>query len=257
LDYFKENIERLKNELANKTFSDTINISNSNDFQAIYFAQHLYQPLLYINGKAFSVEGVENAIKIAPVPLNKGERDFVSDVKCFYNKHTDFFSDKSLYLLRNKSKQGIGFFDVHGFYPDFLLWLVVGKKQYITFVDPKGISRLRSFADPKIQLAKVIREEIEPRLDDPDVVLNSFIISNTPINVVGYWADFKDKTLLDSEDMNLFNKHHIYFQYEQSEVYVELMLDAIMKSFTYKDQCTLELKKEENLSYISKAAELF
>ncbi len=228
LDFFKDNIERLKRELENNAFADTINISNSNDFQAIYFAQHLYQPLLYINGNAFNVEGVENSIKITPVPLNKGERDFVADVKLFYDRNRGFFSDKSLFLLRNKSKQGIGFFDVHGFYPDFLLWLVVGEKQYITFVDPKGIARLRSFDDPKIRLANVIREEIEPRLNDSNVVLNSFIISNTPIREVGHWAGFNENAVLTEKDMQKFNEHHVYFQLEQTEVYVKKMIEQIL-----------------------------
>jgi hypothetical protein len=228
LDFFKENIQRLKTEIENKSFAETINISNSNDFQAMYFAQHLYQPLLYINGDAFKIEGVEKAIKIAPVPLNKGERDFVADVKLFYEKNADFFSDKSLYLLRNKSKKGVGFFDVHGFYPDFLVWVVVGTKQYITFVDPKGITRLRSFDDPKIQLANVIRNEIEPRLNDSDVVLNSFIISNTSIREVSHWAEFDEKALLTEKDMKVFNERHVYFQYEQSETYIKDMLLQIL-----------------------------
>ena len=186
--------------------------------------------MLYINGKAFSVDGVENAIKIAPVPLNKGERDFVTDVRLCYERNSEFFADKSLYLLRNKSKQGIGFFDVHGFYPDFLLWLIVGNKQYITFVDPKGISRLRSFEDQKIQLANVIRKEIEPRLNDPDVILNSFIISNTPIREVSHWVGFNDKAVLTEKEMKQFNEHHVFFQYEQSEVYVKEMLERILIS---------------------------
>ena len=228
LDYFKENLERLKQEIADKTFASTIDISNSADFQAMYFAQHLYQPLLYINSKAFNIEGVEKSIRIAPVPLNSGEKDFVNSMKLFYANNPEFFADKALYLLRNKSKQGIGFFDAHGFYPDFLVWLVVGDKQYITFVDPKGIRQLRSFSDPKIQLAKVIREEIEPRLNDPDVVLNSFIISNTSIKEVSHWTGFNDKVLLDDKDLKLFNDNHIYFQYEQSETYVKDLLEKVL-----------------------------
>ena len=230
LDYFKENLERLKQEIADKIFASTIDISNSADFQAMYFAQHLYQPLLYINSKAFNIEGVEKSIRIAPVPLNSGEKDFVNSMKLFYANNPEFFADKALYLLRNKSKQGIGFFDAHGFYPDFLVWLVVGDKQYITFVDPKGIRQLRSFSDPKIQLAKVIREEIEPRLNDPDVVLNSFIISNTSIKEVSHWTGFNDKVLLDEKDLKLFNDYHIYFQYEQSETYVKDLLEKVLNS---------------------------
>lgn len=230
LDFFAENLNKLKNELADKSFARTINISNSNDFQALYFAQHLYQPLLYINYGAFGVEGVEKSIKIAPVPLNGGEKDFVSSVKLFYENNPEFFADKSLYLLRNKSKQGIGFFDVHGFYPDFLVWLVVGNKQYITFVDPKGIRQLRSFDDPKIQLSNVIRTEIEPRLNDADITLNSFIISNTSIREVSHWAGYDNKALLGEKEMLEFNKHHVYFQYEQSETYVKMMLEQILQN---------------------------
>ena len=230
LDYFKDKLDLLKQEIADKTFARTINISNSNDFQALHFAQHLYQPLLYINTNAFPVEGVDKAIKIAPVPLNSGEKDFVNSLKRFFDENTSFFTDKELYLLRNKSKQGIGFFDVHGFYPDFLVWLVVGNKQYITFVDPKGIRQLRSFDDPKIQLAKTIREEIEPRLNDPDVILNSFIISNTSIREVSHWTGLNNKALFGEKEIMEFNKHHVYFQYEQSEAYVKKMLEQILQN---------------------------
>ena len=177
---------------------------------------------------AFGIEGVEKSIKMAPVPLNNGEKDFVSCIKLFYDENPDFFADKSLYLLRNKSKQGIGFFDVHGFYPDFLVWLVVGNKQYITFVDPKGIRQLRSFDDQKIQMAKTIREEIEPRLNDPDVILNSFIISNTSIREVSHWIGFDNNALLGKKEIVEFNKHHVYFQYEQSETYIKDILSSII-----------------------------
>lgn len=33
----------------------------------------------------------------------------------------DVFDDKSLFLLRNKSKVGMGFFEAVNFYPDFIL----------------------------------------------------------------------------------------------------------------------------------------
>jgi hypothetical protein len=228
-EYFADNLKKLQSAIANKKFASTINISNSQDFQALYFSQHLYQPLLYINANAFVVDGVEQAIKIAPVALNKGERDFVNDMKHFYEDNHAFFTDKELYLLRNKSKKGIGFFDVHGFYPDFIVWLVVGDKQYISFVDPKGIRQLRAFDDPKIRLAKVIRDDIEPRLNDPNVILNSFIISNTPLKEVRHWANFSDKAILSNEEMKLFNEHHVYFQEDQNEVYIKEMLEMVLK----------------------------
>ena len=138
--------------------------------------------------------------------------------------------------MRNKSKQGIGFFDVHGFYPDFIMWLIAGSKQYITFIDPKGIRHLRSFNDPKIKLAKIIRTEIEPRLCDSDVVLNSFIISNTPITAVSHWIANKDKTVLDAQDFKTFNENHIYFQYQQSEVYIRDIFESLIGLCTHRQQ---------------------
>ncbi len=236
LNNIADNLNKFKQSIEENKFSDTINISNSNDFQALHFAQHLYQPLLYLKADAFTIEGVEKSVKITPAPLNKSERDFVMDVKRFYEDNPDFFADKSLYLMRNKSKQGIGFFDVHGFYPDFIMWLIAGSKQYITFIDPKGIRHLRSFNDPKIKLAKIIRTEIEPRLCDSDVVLNSFIISNTPITAVSHWIANKDKTVLDAQDFKTFNENHIYFQYQQSEVYIREIFESLIGLCTHKQQ---------------------
>ncbi len=230
LDYFVDKLTEVKASLADATFAATVNISNSSDFQALYIAQHLYQPLLYINHRAFTVDGVENSIKIAPVALNSGERDFVNSIQRYYDSHPDFFADKQLYLLRNKSKQGVGFFDVHGFYPDFLVWLVVGQKQYVSFVDPKGITHLRSFDDPKIQLYKTIRTDIEPRLNDPDVVLNSFIISNTPLARVSHWAGLNHTAVPGAKEYKMFNDRHVYFQSEQSETYIGQMLNTIINS---------------------------
>lgn len=81
--------------------------------------------------------------------------------------------DKELYLLRNKSKKGIGFFDASGFYPDFIVWIIAGSHQYISFVDPKGITRLKHFSDSKIELHKEIKV-IEKSLSGDDITLNSY-----------------------------------------------------------------------------------
>lgn len=230
LDYFVEQIDELKQQLSDKTFARTINIGNNQEFQALYIAQHLYQPLMYLNPSVFDVPGVDTPIKIAPVALNRGERALCNDIVKFYNGNPAFFADKQLYLLRNKSKKGIGFFDVHGFYPDFLLWLVVGEKQYISFIDPKGILHLQGFDDPKIMLHKVIREEIEPRLEDPDVILNSYIVSNTDMARVSHWAGLSHKAVLDESDYRKFNDLHVYFQDGQSEVYIGRILNSMLNS---------------------------
>jgi hypothetical protein len=110
--------------------------------KAIWFGRHLYQPLLYLDS---------NIVEISPVPLNKGERQFVDDLKAFHDGQPAFFKTRELYLLRNLSKgRGVGFFEVGNFHPDFILWLVAGGQQQVIFVDPKGIRNLTP-SDFKIQ----------------------------------------------------------------------------------------------------------
>ena len=163
-----------------------------------------------MNERAFEHEQIGKLIEVKPIQLNKGERDFVCDIQRFFDKNTAFFSNKKLYLLRNKSKKGIGFFDTTGFYPDFIVWLVVGEHQYVAFVDPKGISHIDGFGNPKIALHKTIREEIEPNLKDKDISLSSFIVSNTAFRYVKHWTYFMgDKVMKGVPEMKAFNENNI------------------------------------------------
>jgi len=173
--------------------------------RAIWFGQHLYQPLLHLAG---------SVVEISPVPLNLGERRFVEDLKVFFDKSPALLKDRELYLLRNMSKgRGVGFFEAANFHPDFIIWLLAKGKQYISFVDPKGIRNL-GITDPKIRFYEMIKD-IETRLADPSVILNSFIISNTPAHVMQLqWA-------IDKAQMNA---RHILFQEEDKDTYIETLL---------------------------------
>jgi hypothetical protein len=173
--------------------------------RAIWFGQHLYEPLLHLAG---------SAVEVSPVPLNMGERRFVEDLRSFFDTSPDVLKDRELYLLRNMSKgRGVGFFEAGNFHPDFIIWLIADGKQYISFVDPKGIRNL-GFTDPKIQFFETIKE-IEERLGDPTVILNSFIVSNTPSHVMKLqWAVEKDDMLA----------RHILFQEEDKDSYIEELL---------------------------------
>jgi hypothetical protein len=177
--------------------------------KAIWFGRHLYEPLLYLD---------QNIVEISPVPLNKGERNLVEDVKSFHDDTTAFFADKELYLLRNLSKgRGVGFFEAGNFHPDFILWLISSERQFIAFVDPKGIRNI-GFNDPKIQFFQTIKD-IERRLGEPSVTLSSFIVSNTPSHVMRLmWA-------VDKVDMKSRN---ILFQEEDKTTYVREMIDRIL-----------------------------
>lgn len=180
---------------------------------SIMFSQHLYQPLLYL--------GNNNLVEIKPVALNEGERDFVFDLRTYYESNKGFFKDKELYLLRNMSRgRGIGFFEAGNFYPDFILWLVIGKEQRIVFVDPKGIRNLEGLSDPKIQFHQKIKE-LEARLNVPTVKLYSFILSNTPYAQVSWWERGIKKEELEA--------NHVLFQADDRATYVEMLLNVGME----------------------------
>lgn len=209
-----EKIQKLKEVVKKKEFQDNFKIDESRDskFEALYASFHLYQPLVYIEQGSY-----KEAVKLQPVPLNKGERDFVEDLKRHFNDNTDFFKDKQLYLLRNMSKKGIGFFEANNFFPDFILWIVIGDKQYVSFIDPKGLRQIQGFGDDKIQLHKKLKLETQPKLNDPNIELNSFIISNTPYNQLTHWKG--------QEIMEDFNSNHILFQKEQRQFYIQIIID--------------------------------
>jgi hypothetical protein len=157
-------------------------------------------------------------VEISPVPLNKGERQFVEDLKAFHESASGFFADKELYLLRNLSKgRGVGFFEAGNFHPDFLLWLVIGGLQHVIFVDPKGIYHL-DLGDPKIQFHQTIKG-IEQRLGDASMRLQSFIISNTPSHTMQKrW----------SMDKPAMAARHILFQEEDQDTYIRAMFEAVI-----------------------------
>ncbi len=129
-------------------------------------------------------------VKVTPVALNEGEQRFTRDLKAFHEGNPAYFAGKELYLLRNMSRgKGIGFFEAGNFYPDFVMWLAEKNtnRQYVTFIDPKGILRLDGVEDPKIRFHETIRD-IEARLGDPRMVLASFIVSNTPYAQLPDWG---------------------------------------------------------------------
>lgn len=178
----------------------------SNNFEALLFHRHLYEPLIYLDSKLVDVK---------PVALNEGERDFVLDLRTFYDKNPGFFDDKELYLLRNQSRgKGIGFFEAGNFYPDFILWLLYEGKQYVSFIDPKGLRNLRGPDDPKISFYCTIKD-IEHRLGDPDSVLNSFIVAPTQYKDVAHW-----NTGNGPMSINDFKERNVYFQVDERSTYI-------------------------------------
>lgn len=161
---------------------------------SIHFDKHLYSPIASIaDGKKFK------EIKTVPVRLNDGERDFIDHLRQ-YVKESDKFKDKQLFVLRNLSVKGIGFFmDSSSFYPDFILWVVDGKTQYIYFLDPKGILLGEThFNNPKVlwcnndasTLEAKIQADLKNDKKDVEVHISAFILSVTPFEKVRkVWSD--------------------------------------------------------------------
>ncbi|RMG32116.1 MAG: hypothetical protein D6730_00170 [Bacteroidetes bacterium] len=161
---------------------------------SIHFDKHLYSPIASMaDGKKFK------EIKTVPVRLNEGERDFIDHLRQFV-RETETFNDKQLFVLRNLSVKGIGFFmDSSSFYPDFILWVVDGKKQYIYFLDPKGILLGDNhFNNPKILWCKEDVKTLEAKIQrdlkndkkDIEVHISAFILSVTPFEKVrNNWGD--------------------------------------------------------------------
>ena len=139
------------------------------------FQPHLYAPLICLKKSNLKIQ-------ISPVALNTDEMRFIDYLDKYTKNHAAELSDKSLYLLRNKSKFGMGFFEAGNFYPDYILWIDTAETQYISFIDPKGLMHIRP-DDPKIEFYKTIKDletRISPTADGKRIVLNSFIMSATP-----------------------------------------------------------------------------
>ncbi len=218
LDRVISNLTELKVSINGNAFVKDISIDGA-DFNALYFEPHLYQPLLYINNKKYKdSETGTSAITIQPVSLVDSEKQFILDLKEYHSLNSNFFEGKDLYLLRNQSRKGIGFFEANMFYPDFILWLVTPDKQYIAFIDPKGIRQVGGFDDPKIALHKTIREIIEPKLKDSSIQLSSFIVTPTTFYEVKHWG----------VSIAACNDHNIFLQREQLN-YIALMLDKMSR----------------------------
>ena len=187
---------------------------DASDLKIFNFDRHLYQPLIF-KGRG----GLQISVK--PTTLNKNESQFLDDLKAWcINEEHEFLADKELYVLRNQSRgRGISFFEEGGFYPDFILWLIIDDQQYITFVDPHGLLRSRIFSDAKVQFSRKIKEIQNDRFNDPDVHLNSFILSPTPFSTISASEEdvSKDK----------FTDLHVLFMYDDEDTYVQHLFELM------------------------------
>ena len=147
-----------------------------------------------------------NKVQVSPVALNESEWRFMKDLEKQIEPIKQNLNLDEIYLLRNQSKKGIGFFaEGNNFYPDFLLWIKKDNLQFLTFVDPKGIRNSKAMSDPKIQFFKYLKDIVQPQVVNERLILNSFVVSNSKWLEIN-WKE--DKSIQD------FNDNHVLFQEE-------------------------------------------
>jgi superfamily II DNA or RNA helicase len=183
-----EEVNRLAKDLNRLLKED------SKTLPRIYFDKHLYVPIL-LQSKRID--------RISPVGLVDSEKDFIEGLKQFLKKNESRFADLEVYVLRNYPKAGVGFFNLSGFYPDFIMWVKDGKKQTMVFIDPKGLEHTKGLDDEKVKLADDIKE-LEQKLGDQNVILESFILSGT-----SYPKWIEGRTAPPSKDECI--SHHVLF----------------------------------------------
>lgn len=206
-EQYQLRVERLKNEVFDAGFNEMQIASEALAFDNLL---HLYKPLIYV-GKSY-----QNFIQVSPIALDASEKQFLYDLVKYVQTNEEELTGKEIHILRNQSKKGLGFFtEGNNFYPDFILWIVEGEKQYIKFIDPKGIRNSKGINDPKIQFHRVLKETIQPQLRDANIDVDSFIVSNTPL------LDVQWRGHLTEVD---FAAEHVFFQTNSAVNYIEKML---------------------------------
>jgi len=184
---------------------------NAPHMVAISFDRHLYYPLLALEDK----DAVP--LKLRPLAFDApSEWEFVRDLETFYNsaEGKEAVGQRSLYLLRNADREdkGLGFALAGNFYPDFLLWLVddTSGKQWLTFVDPKGLRNL-DLSHPKLGLYKEVKTleatlAAQAKAGEAPLVLNAFVLSPTKFSDLlnvgdpAKKADLETRNVLFMED---------------------------------------------------------
>jgi hypothetical protein len=193
----------------------------------LHFDNHLYSPIaVWKKGKKFQ------NIKTVPVKLNEGETNFLEHLRQYLKSIADKLKGKKIYVLRNLSRRGVGFFiESSSFYPDFILWIVEGKKQNILFLDPKGIRNLGNFKDDKIifcsETIREINDSIQVKIKKDrlkiEVKLNAFILS------VSKFADIKASWGTRNAEKEDFKNNHVLFIEDDKAYLNDLFVGIITK----------------------------
>jgi len=212
-----DEVKKLKDEIEKFYKQDVKRIPT------IHFDKHLYSPIAsFLKGTDYE------EIKTIPVKLNKGESDFITHLRTWMLAHTEQLKGKEVFILRNISKKGMGFFiETASFYPDFILWIKQEHQQDIIFIDPKGILMLGNANDEKVrfctntinEIQDAIRLKLKEEGNITTLNLYGYILSVTPYIKVK--PKFGNGNLTKQD----FRNNHILFQ-EQNNEYLNILFDG-------------------------------
>ncbi len=181
----------------------------------VHFDRHLYQPLLVQTG---------DRVKTDPPGLEESEREFVRKLRAYAIAEAGGrLAEDQVFLLRNLSRaRGVGFFESHGFYPDFILWTLRGTDQRIVFIEPHGMLQETAYRhNDRLRLHERLGE-FQTRLKPPrgvTVKMDAFTISATPL------ATLRPRFGEGDWDKARFAAHHILFAEDE---YVQMLFGPIV-----------------------------
>lgn len=151
----------------------------------------VYQPLIYETKKTKLPESVQ----VKPTPLKESEYKFIRDLENFWKAHHDRYPTITLYLMRNPSKTGLGFYHKTGFYPDFILWVEKSSGWRVVFVEPHGMRNESVEDNPKLE----VFIDLLPKLNTRDefrkarIELDGYVLTTTsPNDIPGASTYFPD-----------------------------------------------------------------
>jgi len=217
---FATAVEKQVTELAKK---------DNSTLPSLHVDQHLYSPVV-----TYPKSKEQKEVKSVPTRLNEGEDTFLKHLREYIQEDAaradgGKLKGTEIYVLRNLSVRGIGFFmDSSMFYPDFIIWVVKGDKQHIHFVDPKGILMGHTnFNNPKVLWCTDDVHDIEERVQSDlkkqriktAVSMSGHILSVSPLDKVKEtWTADNEVTEAD------FKRHHILF-INDSKHYIDYLLN--------------------------------
>lgn len=176
---YEDELESIREKISEFESKEDDLGSNNSFARFMLINKHLFHPLIYVD------DNNKEVVSVFPDSLVKSELKFLEIFVSYLKNNWEEIGFDKIFLLRNLPRTGTGFSQNEGrFFPDFILWCIRGNKQYVTFVDPKGIGARGGLTkdSEKIKLYEEIKrigEEIGRGAGGKKIVLNSFIFSDT------------------------------------------------------------------------------